>query len=298
MLNNENKGFIYGFLAVLAFGLTLPLSKELLQYLNPLFIAFGRSFIASVFAIIILLIWASRLPTIRQFLQLFIIALGVVIGFPVFSTIAMQSIPASHGAIMVGILPISTSIIGVYITRERPSIKFWLFSIIGSILVISFTLLEGNGSFQKGDWFLLIALFMVSIGYALGAKLAKEMAGWEVISWSLVLSFPFLIVPTLWYMPHDTNLIPYSEYIYFLYLGIVSQLFAFFAWYKGLALGGIARVSQVQLIQTFITFFASYILLDEKISITMIIFAVLIMITIWIGKQMPISYIERKNNAK
>lgn len=290
MFSNENKGLIYGFIAVLAFSLTLPISKELLYYLNPMFIAFGRSLIAGIFAIIFLLIWENKLPTLKQFMQLSIIALGVVIGFPIFSTIAMQSIPASHGAIMVGILPLSTAIIGVLFTRERPSISFWLVSIIGSVLVISFTLLEGNGSLQKGDWFLLLAIFMVSIGYALGAKLAKEMSGWKVISWALVISLPFTLLPTLWHMPHNVNLIPYSGYIYFLYLGIVSQLFAFFAWYKGLALGGIARVSQVQLIQTFITLFASSILLDEKISFVMIIFTVLIMVTIWIGKQMTINY--------
>lgn len=290
MLCNENKGFIYGFIAVVSFGLTLPFSKELLDYMNPLFIAFGRALVASIFAIVFLLIWGS-FPTVRQFIQLCLIALGVVIGFPLFSTIAMQTIPASHGAIMVGILPLATSIAGMFFTRERPSFKFWLFGILGSMLVISFALLEGGGSFQSGDWFLFIAIFMVSIGYALGARLAKEMAGWEVISWSLVLSIPFIVIPTFWYMPHDIKTLPISSYVYFLYLGIVSQLFAFFAWYKGLALGGIIRVSQIQLLQTFVTLFVSSILLDERISILMVIFTVLIIVTVWIGKKMPIKNI-------
>jgi len=174
MFNNENKGFLYGFIAVLGFGLTLPISKDLLQYFNPFFIAFGRAGIAGILAIVFLLTWGKKLPDLRQFKQLIIVALGVVIGFPLFSTIAMQSIPASHGAVMLGILPLSTASIGVLLTQERPSIAFWLFGILGSILVLLYTLLEGNGLFQQGDWFLLIALFLVSIGYALGAKLTKE----------------------------------------------------------------------------------------------------------------------------
>lgn len=298
MLNNENKGLLYGFIAVLGFGLTLPISKELLQYFNPYFIAFGRVYIAGLFAIVFLLIWSSNLPTLKQFMHLMIIALGVVIGFPLFSTISMQSLPASHGAIIVGILPLSTTLMSVFFTKERPSLFFWLFALIGSGLVVTFTLIEGKGSLQEGDFFLLISILMASIGYTLGAKLAREINGWEVISWTLVISLPILIIPTIWYMPQDINAIPYSGYIYFLYLGLVSQLFAFFAWYKGLSLGGIARVSQVQLIQTSVTLYASSVLLEEKISMVMIIFTVLIIFTVWISKHMSIHYIERTNNEK
>jgi drug/metabolite transporter (DMT)-like permease len=298
MFNNENKGFLYGFIAVLGFGLTLPISKELLQYFNPFFIAFGRAGIAGILAIVFLLTWGKKLPDLRQFKQLIIVALGVVIGFPLFSTIAMQSIPASHGAVMLGLLPLSTASIGVLLTQERPSIAFWLFCILGSILVLLYTLLEGNGALQQGDWFLLIALSLVSIGYALGAKLTKEIDGWEVISWSLVLSLPFILLAIWWYLPSNIEILPYSGYISFLYLGVVSQFFAFIAWYKGLSLGGIARVSQVQLIQTFVTLIASSLILNEKISMRMIVFTILIILTIWIGKQMPIYRKERINNAK
>jgi drug/metabolite transporter (DMT)-like permease len=288
-MNSENRGFIYGFLAVFAFGLTLPISKELLQYSHPIFIALSRSIIAGFFASVFLLIWGKDLPTLKQFTQICIIALGVVIGFPIFSTISMETISASHGAIMMGILPLTTAISGVIFTKEKPSKLFWIFGIVGSGLVISYSLLENHGSFKVGDFYLIIAIVLVSIGYALGGKLAKEISGWKVMSWALVVSFPFLIVPTLLYLPSDIWAMPYSGYMYFLYLGIVSQLFAFFAWYKGLALGGIARVSQVQLMQTFVTLFASSIILDEKISVLMITFTLLIVIVVGIGKKMPIN---------
>jgi drug/metabolite transporter (DMT)-like permease len=288
-MNVENKGFMYGLMAVIAFGFTLPISKLLLQYWNPFFIAFARSVLASIFAIIFLLIWEKHFPSKKQFLQLFIIALGVILGFPVFSTVAMETLPASHGAIMIGILPLTTSVFGTLLTKDKPSILFWISSIFGSGLVVLYALIEGNGSFYEGDFFLLIAIFVVSIGYALGARLAKEMNGWKVISWALVISLPYTLLVSLWYLPSNVISIPYSGYLYFLYLGMVSQLFAFFAWYKGLLLGGIARVSQVQLIQVFVTFFASSILLDEAISMLMIVFTILVLSTVWIAKQMPIN---------
>jgi len=279
---------LFGLLGVIAFGLTLPMTKIVIPYLDPIFVGLGRSVLASIIAIIILLKFTNSIPNKQQFIQLFIIALGVVIGFPIFTSIAMQSVPASHGAVVVGILPLATAIAGAIIAKERPSISFWIVSLVGTILVISYTLLQGGGSFHKADLALFLAVISVSIGYAMGGKLSKELGGWQVICWALVISFPFIILPTINYAPDDLFNFPISVYLSFLYLALISQLFGFFVWYKGLAMGGIVRVSQIQLLQTFITLGASVILLNEILDIQMIIFAVLVVITVWIGKKMPI----------
>ena len=279
---------LFGLLGVIAFGLTLPMTKLITPYFDPIFIGLGRSVLASIVAILILIKFTNSIPNKKQFIQLFFIALGVVIGFPIFTSIAMQSVPASHGAIVVGILPLATAVAGVIITKEKPSFSFWIMSIIGTILVISYTLMQGGGSLHKADLSLFIAIISVSIGYAIGGKLSKELGGWQVICWALVISLPFIIIPVINYAPNNLVNLPISVYLSFLYLALISQLFGFFVWYKGLAMGGIARVSQIQLLQTFITIGASVILLNEEINLQMIIFSILVVGTVWIGKKMPI----------
>ena len=200
----------------------------------------------------------------------------------------MEYVPASHGAIVVGILPLATAVSGAIVSKEKPSLSFWVVSLIGTILVISYTLLQSGGSLHKADLALFIAIISVSIGYAIGGKLSKELGGWQVICWALVISFPFIIVPTINHAPDNLFDFPISVYLSFLYLALISQLFGFFVWYKGLAMGGIVRVSQIQLLQTFITLGASIILLNEKLDLQMIIFALLVVGIVWIGKKMPI----------
>ena len=287
-MNQETKGMLFGLFGVMAFGLTLPMTKIVVPYLDPIFIALGRSSFATIIAIFLLLKFTTTIPNKKQILQLIIVALGVVIGFPIFTTYAMQSVPASHGAIVVGILPLATAIAGAIIAKEKPSFSFWLVSLIGTILVVSYTLLQGNGSFHEADIALFIAVVSVSIGYAVGGRLSKELGGWQVICWALVISFPFIIVPTIEYTPQNLFDFPVSTYFGFLYLTLISQLFGFFLWYKGLAMGGIVRVSQIQLVQTFITMIASVILLNELIDWQMIVFAILVVSSVWVGKKMPI----------
>ena len=131
-------------------------------------------------------------------------------------------------------------------------------------------------------------MISAAVGYAVGAKLSKELGGWQVICWALVITFPFILVPAIIYAPDDLWVLPFSVYGGFLYLALISQLLAFFVWYKGLALGGIARVSQTQLLQPFVTIFASILILGELISMQTAIFALLIVATVWLSKQMPI----------
>lgn len=287
-MTKESKGMLLGVLGVTLFGLTLPATRYVVDYFDPVFIGLGRSVVAAVFAALLLLITRQLLPNKHQFYKLSIVALGVVIGFPLLSAWAMQTVPASHGGVVLGILPLATAIVGVLISKERPSIGFWLSGAVGSSIVVIYSIFKGIGSFGIGDLALLGAIVSAAIGYAVGGKLSKEIGGWQVICWALVISLPFIITPAWLQSPQDGLNIPINVWLFFLYLALVSQLFGFFLWNKGLALGGIARVSQTQLIQPFVTIFASALLLNEPLEIITIVFALLVVGTVAIGKKMPI----------
>ena len=288
-MNNESKGMILGFLGVVAFGLTLPATRFVVPYFDPIFIGLGRAVIASVIAAFILIATKQSKPTRNQLIQLSVVALGVVLGFPVLTAWAMETVPASHGGVVLGVLPLATATAAVLVSKEKPSSGFWIFSLIGSIVVVTYSLLQGFGSFQLGDLLLIGAILSAGLGYALGGKLSKELGGWQVICWALVISFPFIIFPAWMQAPEeDFSNLPLNVLLSFLYLALVSQLFGFFLWNKGLALGGIARVSQTQLMQPFVTLLASAFLINETVNLQTIIFAVLVVSIVAIGKKMPV----------
>ena len=288
-MSNESKGMILGFLGVAAFGLTLPATRFIVPYFDPIFIGLGRAVIASVVAAFILIATRQSRPTRNQLMQLSVVALGVVLGFPVLTAWAMETVPASHGGVVLGVLPLATATAAVIVSREKPSAGFWIFSLIGSIVVVTYSLLQGFGSFQLGDLLLIGAILSAGLGYALGGKLSKELGGWQVICWALVISFPFIIFPAWMQAPEENfSNLPLNVLLSFLYLALVSQLFGFFLWNKGLALGGIARVSQTQLMQPFVTLLASAYLINETVSLQTILFAVLVVCIVAIGKKMPV----------
>ena len=288
-MSNESKGMILGFLGVAAFGLTLPATRFIVPYFDPIFIGLGRAVIASVVAAFILIATKQSRPTRHQLMQLSVVALGVVFGFPVLTAWAMETVPASHGGVVLGVLPLATAVAAVIVSREKPSAGFWIFSLIGSIVVVTYSLLQGFGFFQLGDLLLIGAILSAGMGYALGGKLSKELGGWQVICWALVISFPFIIFPAWMQAPEENfSNLPLNVLLSFLYLALVSQLFGFFLWNKGLALGGIARVSQTQLMQPFVTLLASVYLINETVSLQTILFAVLVVCIVAIGKKMPV----------
>ncbi len=293
-MKNETRGMLLGIIGVSAFGLTLPATRVVVPYLDPIFIGLGRAVLAALVSAILLFWFRQKIPNIKQIYQLLIVALGVVVGFPVFSSWAMQYVPASHGGVVLGVLPLATAAVGVLIGNERPSFSFWLVSVVGSCLVILYALIQGSGGIHMADLALLGAILSAAIGYAVGARLSKDIGGWQVICWALVLAFPFIVIPTINYAPESLSNISVMGYASFLYLALVSQLFAFFVWYKGLSLGGIARVSQTQLLQPFITLFASALFLDEVIDTETMIFVFLIVSSVWVGKRMPIG--QKANN--
>lgn len=279
---------VFGFLGVTAFGLTLPATRFVVPYLDPVFIGLGRAVVAAMVAAVLLLLARGALPTKRQFTRLGIVALGVVVGFPVLSAWAMQTVPAAHGGVVLGLLPLATAVAGVLISKEHPSFGFWLSGVVGSALVVTYAWLQGVGGFQLGDLALLGATVAAAIGYAVGGQLARELGGWQVICWALVVSFPFILIPALMQAPEAGWALPVNVWLSFMYLALVSQLAGFFFWNKGLALGGVARVSQTQLLQPFITIIASVMLIHETLDATTIIFALLVVGTVAINRKMPI----------
>jgi len=288
-MSDESKGMFLGLVGVVSFGLTLPATRFIIPYFEPVFIGLGRAVIASFVAALLLIATKQTRPSRNQFYQLLGVASGVVVGFPILSAWAMQTVPASHGGVVLGVLPLATAIVGSVVSNEKPSFAFWICGIVGSAVVIAYSLLQGVGEFQTGDFFLLGAIVSAATGYALGGKLSKEIGGWQVICWALVISFPFIIVPAWLEAPQDAvGSLPLNVILSFLYLALVSQLFGFFFWNKGLALGGVARVSQTQLLQPIVTLVASALLINETINVQTIVFATLVIVTVAIGKKMPI----------
>lgn len=292
-MKNESKGMLLGMIGIAIFSLTLPATRFITPYFDPIFIGLGRASVAAIFAGIILVIFKQSLPNKQQIKGLAITALGVVIGFPVLTSWAMETVHASHAGVVIAIMPLLTAIIATLISGERPSKQFWVIGFIGAFIVTSYALLQGNLSVQRGDLLLLSGSVLGALGYAVGGKLSQQLGGWQVICWVLVLSFPFIIIPTLLKQPDDLSFIPTNVWLSFFYLALMSQLIGFFFWYKGLAIGGIARVSQVQLSQPFITIIASIILLGETFDITTLVFAIAVVLVIAISRKTSITIEEK-----
>lgn len=284
----ETTGMLLGFIGVVIFSLTLPATRHIASYFDPLFIGLGRASVAAIIAAVILLILKPPFPNRQQLKLLAVTASGVVIGFPVLTSWAMQTVPASHAGVVIALIPLLTVIFAQFVSEERPSVAFWIVSGIGTMLVVSYALLQGDFSLQVGDLLLIAGSTLGALGYAVGGKLSQQLGGWQVICWALVLSFPFIIIPTLMTQPENYRAISPSVWISFLYLALMSQLFGFFLWYKGLAVGGIARVSQTQLAQPFLTILASVLFLGERLDSTTVIFAMAVVSIIAISRKMPI----------
>lgn len=284
-IDPETLGLIYGFFGVLGFSLTLPATRVAVADLDPIFVGLGRALVAAVLAAGLLGATRQQRPSKTQIKSLFIVALGVIFGFPLLSAWAMQRLPASHGAIVLGIGPLATAIAGTIRAGDRPTLGFWLASIFGSITVVSFALISGAGHLQLADLALLAAMISASIGYAEGGRLAQVMGGWQVICWALVIAAPIALLPTVSVaMQHGLVASP-AAWLGFGYVSVVSQFFAFFAWYQGLAIGGVARVSQIQLLQPFLTILASALLLGEAIAPITIAAATIVFVAVVLGKK-------------
>lgn len=280
--------YVYGFIGVLVFSMTLPMSRIAVAELDPLLVGLGRAVLAAVPAALLLWLTGSRRPTRAEWLGLLLAMLGIVVGWPVASTLAMRSVPASHGAIFNGLLPLATAVFAAWRSGERPSLGFWACAFVGAALVTGFALREGHGALQPGDGWLLVSVVLGGMGYAEGARVARTLGGWRTICWALVASAPLLVVP-VGMLAAQVQTVPSTQALLAVaYLSFGSMFLGFFAWYHGLALGGIARVGQVQLLQPFLTVLIAAVLIGEAVDAATYGFALAVILVIAIGRQCAI----------
>lgn len=263
-------GWLNGFIGVLIFSGSLPATRLAVLEFDPVFLTVARASIAGVLALCMLVLFKENRPAKRQLLPLVIVAMGVVVGFPLLTALALQYVTSAHSIVFVGLLPLATAVFGVLRAGERPRPVFWFFSVLGSALVVGFAVSQGLTASATGDILMLLAILACGLGYAEGAKLSRTLGGWQVISWALVLSLPFMI-PLTWLMaPASFSGITTPAWISLAYVSIFSMLIGFVFWYRGLAQGGIAAVGQLQLLQPFFGLALAATLLHEQVSIGML----------------------------
>jgi drug/metabolite transporter (DMT)-like permease len=284
-LTPELRGLLYGFVGVASFSLTLPATRVAVRTLDPVVVGVGRALVAAAIAAVVLVVTRQRPPPARLAARLMVVAGGVIFGFPVLSAWAMQHVPAAHGAVVIGILPLATALAAALLAGERPPALFWASSLFGSGVVAAFALHEGGGGWEAADWALVGAVVAAAVGYAEGARLARTLGGWQVISWTLVLASPAALAVVWPYLDVRLLQAPGEAWLAFGYVALVSQYLGFFAWYAGLALGGIARVGQVQLLQPFLTLLASAALLGEPVTGFTLVAAALVVAAVAVGRK-------------
>jgi drug/metabolite transporter (DMT)-like permease len=267
-------GWINGFVGVVIFSGSLPATRVAVLDFDPVFLTVARAAIAGLLALCLLLAFREKRPSRRDLASLAVVALGVVVGFPLLTALALQHVTAAHSIVFIGLLPLATAIFGVIRGGERPKPAFWIFSILGSALVAGFALSQGLAASPIGDALMLAAIVACGIGYAEGAKLSRRLGGWQVISWALVLSLPIMLALVLLTMPASFAGVERPAWIGLAYVSLFSMLIGFVFWYRGLAQGGIAAVGQLQLLQPFFGLAIAAALLDEPVSSTMLIVTV------------------------
>lgn len=287
-MTQETKGMWLGAIGVAIFSLTLPFTRMAVAELNPVLVALGRAVVAAIGSAVLLWWTGAPRPTAQQWKALVIIALGVVVGFPLFSSIAMRYVSASHGAIVLGILPLATALFGTLRFGERPSAGFWMAAATGSGIVIAFALAQGQGALHPADFALFVAVLAAAMGYAEGGRLSQTMGGLQVISWALILSMPVLLPLTVWLGWHYGVAASPRAWAGFAYVSVFSMFIGFFFWYKGMALGGIARVGQVQLLQPFLTLIGAALIVGETLEPHNILFAAAVIAVVGLGRRTSI----------
>jgi drug/metabolite transporter (DMT)-like permease len=297
-----NKGLWLGLLGIVIFSATLPLTKLAVgplgaPQLSPWFVTFGRAAVAGVLSVLYLLARRARgdrlAPKAGQWGLLAFTALGVVVGFPLFLSLALQYVPSTHGAVVTGLLPLATAVVAALWFRQKPSLGFWTCAILGTLLVLAFMVIRsadssGHFSLHLADVFLLLAMLSAALGYIGGARLTPSLGAEKVICWVLVMSLPITMPMTWLNAPADFSAIHAASWWAFAYLAVFSMWIGFFAWYRGLALGGAVRVSQVQLVQPFLSMLFAVPLLGERLDAVTVGFGLAVIATVFVGKKMPV----------
>ena len=290
-LSDETRGMLLGLAGVAIFSLTLPFTRMAVAELPPVFVALGRALVAALLACAWLAWKRVPWPPRAALASLAVVSAGFVIGFPWLTSIALRTLPASHGAVLVGILPLATALFSAFRGNEKPSAGFWLMAVLGAALVVGFALRQSGGSLHLADLLMLGAVLLGAAGYAEGGRLSRSLGGEQVICWALVLSAPLLAPLVVWLSWPQREAIAAAgraAWTGFAYVSAMSMLVGFFFWYRGMALGGIARVGQVQLVQPFLTLAGAAALLGEPLALSHFAFALAIIGVVAAGRKMQV----------
>ena len=287
---NETRGLWLGLLGVVIFAMTLPMTRLAVgaaadPQLPPLFVTAGRAAFAGLLSVVYL--WATRAPRVqrRHVPALLASALGTVVGFPLFLSLALRDVDAMHAAVVTGLMPLATAIGAALYLRQRPSNGFWVCAVLGCAFVLCFAAYQGSGRLSAADGLLLLAVLSTALGYVAGARVATELPAEQVICWVLVLSLPLTLPLTVAMWPAQP--VRASAWGGFAYVTLFSMWLGFFAWYRGLALGGTVRVSQVQLVQPFLALLFAVPVLGEHLEPTTVLFSLAVIGVVFVGKKMP-----------
>ncbi|GEK66668.1 DMT family transporter (plasmid) [Paracoccus denitrificans] len=272
----KSAGWGSGLIGVIIFSGSLPATRVAVADFTPIFLTSARALLAALLGAIFLVALRQPRPGRGDILPLALVAIGVVVGFPLLTALALRHITAAHSIVFIGLLPLATAIFGVLRGGERPHAPFWAFSIIGAAAVAGFALRGGGGGTVAGDLLMVAAVVVCGLGYAEGATLSRRLGGWQVISWSLILSLPVMGVLTLVTWPDGFGDVTIPGWTGLAYVSVFSMMVGFIFWYRGLALGGIAGVGQLQLLQPFFGFVLAAIFLREPIAWTMIASTVIV----------------------
>jgi drug/metabolite transporter (DMT)-like permease len=273
-MDKTTSGWLSGLIGVVIFSGSLPATRVAVTGFDPVFLTLARASIAGLLALALLFVFRQKRPARDDLASLFIVSFGVVVGFPLLTALALRHITSAHSIVFVGLLPLATAVFAVLRGGERPRPAFWFFSCLGSVLVAGFSLsnslASGLGASLAGDLLMLGAIIVCGLGYAEGAALSRKLGGWQVISWALVLSLPLMLPLAFFTGPQTLAGIDPQAWGGLAYVSLFSMLIGFIFWYRGLALGGIAAVGQLQLLQPFFGLVLAATLLHEEVSPAMI----------------------------
>lgn len=269
-MQSSFSGWGSGLIGVLIFSGSLPATRVAVGSFDPFFLTSARAVLAAFLAIALLAIFRQARPSRSDLGALVVVAVGVVIGFPLLTALALEHITAAHSVVFIGLLPLSTALFGVLRGAERPAPLFWFFSLLGGAAVAGFALRQSAEVSLIGDAFMLAAIIICGLGYAEGGRLSRTLGGWQVISWALVLSLPLMTVFAVLSRPTTLSGVTAAAWISLGYVSVFSMLVGFVFWYRGLALGGTAGVGQLQLLQPFFGLILAATLLGEPIAPSMI----------------------------
>ncbi|TDK37209.1 DMT family transporter [Rhizobium deserti] len=280
-MERATSGLINGIIGVVIFSASLPATRIAVLQFDPLFLTVARAAIAGILALCLLLLFRQKRPSRSDIISLIVVALGVVVGFPLLTALALQHVTSAHSIVFIGLLPLATAIFGVLRGGERPRPAFWIFSALGSALVAGFALVQDLAASPVGDALMLAAVVVCGLGYAEGARLSRTLGGWQVICWALVLSLPVMVLLCFIAMPPSFAGIGAPAWLGLAYVSLFSMLIGFVFWYRGLAQGGIAVVGQLQLLQPFFGLALAALLLHEPVTWMMLLVTVAVILCVF-----------------